>query len=464
MKLDKLTTLLLISFFSLTCYTQNKKARKTQSLQVNISGKKIVDILSFFSDVEPGGTLLVSQNGQHIASAALGKSNLELDTDMKMDNVFNIASATKPFTAVAIFKLIEDDKISLDDKISKIILDFPDKGREITVGHLLSHSSGMDYKMDENERNRLKKAIVLKRENDSISITEYFTDEKFDNEPGIKYDYNNTAYQILGYIIEEISGKPYEEYLKGIFFEPLNMKSTQLESSTKIIKNRATGYDSFNGNDYQIRNVNSDDSYFYSAGGLMSTVEDLSIWYNALMNYKIISKNSLQKLTTPIKYKDGTYAKNGYGFFTGNLNGNDYVLHDGLGWGYGSMVLYFPATKLFIGHLRNCGYGKYDVGLSYSAPTKIASTLLDSEYFNKDYTNKVLFKEYVGVYRSALSQKDKIIVVEKNKLYLESRFGLLQLMPINKNTFFVERNNETLIFTNKGLNVLRGASIFFEKI
>ena len=117
----------------------------------------------------------------------------------------------------------------------------------------------------------------------------------------------------------------------------------------------------------------------------------------------------------------------------------------GLGWGYGSIVLYFPATKLFIVHLRNCGYCKYDVGLSYSAPIKIASTLLDSEYFNKVDVNKTFLKEYVGIYTSSLSQENKVIVEKEGKLYLESRFGLLPFMPINENTFFIERNNSTLL-------------------
>jgi len=469
MKHIKLIALLTIVTFSFTCYSQKKDLKKEENSKLKINGKKISEILSFFPADEPGGTFLVTQNGKHITSAALGKSNLELDVDIKLNSVFNIASVTKPFTAVAIFTLVEKGKISLDDKVSKFVPNFPKEGKDITIGHLLSHSSGMEYKNDEMERDNFKRAIKNRNDNDANFILDYFTKQKFDAKPGNKFDYNNVAYQLLGYIIELVSDKTYEEYLKEVFFTPLKMNNTFLESSTKVINNRAVGYDSFNGSDYHIRKIDSDDSYFYSAGGLMSTVEDLSTWYEALMNYKLISKHNVEKLITPIKYNDDTYAGNGYGVFTGNLNGHNYIFHDGLGWGYGSIVLYFPESKLFIAHLRNCGYCKYDVGFSYNAPIRISSILLDSEYYNKDYTNTTLLGDYAGTYLSPLSKEVKIIIEKESKLYLKSkRFGLLPLMPINTNTFFIERNNETLTFEKQAMSEFKmisnkGFPIVFKK-
>ncbi|WP_440881157.1 serine hydrolase domain-containing protein [Tenacibaculum sp. C7A-26P2] len=468
MKQYKLNILFLILLFSFDCIAQNQIVGVSGDSGISVSGKKIAEILSFYPEDQPGGTFIATINGEIIASAALGKSNLELDVDMKMNNVFNIASVTKPFTAVSIFTLIEKGKIGLDDKVLKFIPDFPEEGKDITIGHLLSHSSGMEYKNDEKERDDFKRAIKMKRSNDSVSVVKYFTKEKFDTEPGNNHNYNNVAYQLLGYIIEIVSGKSYEDYLKETFFEPLNMKNTVLESSIKVINNRATGYDSFNGKDYQIRKIDSDDSYFYSAGGLMSTVEDLSIWYTALMNYKIISETNLKKLITPITYNDGTYGANGYGVFTGNLNGNNFVLHDGLGWGYGSIILYFPKQKLFIAHLRNCGYCKYDIGQFYNAPIRIAAILLDSEY-SKDYNQNAPLKKYIGTFTSTLSQEDKIIIEKENKLFINnSRFGLLQLNLISENTFFVERTNETLVFNKIDKNNVelisnRGIPIVFKK-
>jgi len=256
---------------------------------------------------------------------------------------------------------------------------------------------------------------------------------------------------------------PYEEYLKEVFFVPLGMSNTVLESPNGVIKNRATGYDYFNGNDYQIKSNDKGYSSFYSAGGLMSTVGDLSIWWEALMNQEIIGKSSLQKLMAPVKFKDGTYGENGHGVFIGNLNGYDYILADGLNWGYGSTVLYFPESKLFIAHLRNCGYCKYDIFDSYFAPSRIAATLLDSEY-RQDYHDITSLAEYTGTYSSPLSQKSLVILLKDDILYLESKYGLLKLNPIDQNTFFVERIHETINFyqeignavklvTNKGIRI-----------
>ena len=454
-----------VCLMTISCQGQNENKIPDAYPELKISGKKISEIVSFFPDNQPGGTFLVTQNGQHIASGAQGKANLENDINMKMNNIFNIASVTKTFTAVAVFKMIEQGKISLNDRISEYIVGFPEKGKDITIGHLLSHSSGMGYSNDHQEQYILKRNIKTKKDH---AIAEYFKDEKFTSAPGIKYDYNNSAYMILGYIIEKVNNKTYEEYLEETFFKSLNMNNTKLDNLLEEIEGKAIGYDCLDGENYKIRNVSSKDSEFYSAGGLTSTVEDLSIWFEALMDYKIINESNLKKLTTPIRYKDDTYASNGYGVFTGSLNGKDYILHDGLDWGYGSIILYFPETKLLIVHLRNCGYCKYDIGMSYGTPIKLASTLLDCEY-DLDYNiNTKLIGAFKGSYQSPLSQEKKVIIEDGKKLYIESRFGMLPLMRISEYVYFVEKNNETITFKKLKNNKMelisnKGIPIIFKK-
>ena len=265
-----------------------------------------------------------------------------------------------------------------------------------------------------------------------------------------------------------MSDKTYEEYLDETFFKALNMNSTKLDNLLNDIKGKAIGYDCLDGENYKIRNVSRNDSDFYSAGGLISSVEELAIWFEALMNYKIINKSSVEKITTPIQYNDGTYASNGYGLFTGNLNGNNYVLHDGLDWGYGSIIIYFPETKLFIAHLRNCGYCKYDMGMSYAAPIKIASTLLGCEYDLNYNVGTKQIESFTGVYQSPLFQEKKVIIEDEAKLFLQSKFGNLPLMRISDNTYFIERNNETITFRilkNDKVELIfnKGIPIIFKK-
>ncbi|WP_027077793.1 serine hydrolase [Maribacter antarcticus] len=443
------TLLLLVFFTQLGCSQEKSSSSST------FKESEIDNLLSFFPKDEPGGTFLIAQKGKILYKKAFGKANLELDIPMKSENVMGIASVTKPFTAMAILKLVEEGKISLEDPLSKFIEDFPN-GNTILIKHLVSHTSGLPY-FSLHDRGELEKEI---KEGDSHSISNHFANKELKFKPGEKYDYSNEAYGLLGYIIEKVTKQKYDEYLNSTFFTPLKMKDTQLESFKKVIKNRATGYDSFNNAPYEIKQQEKDDISHYSFGGLMSSVDDLYTWYKAIINYEILNKSSINKALIPIKFNDGIIGRNGLGWFLGNLNGNPYIIHNGLTWGYGAVVIYFPKEDLFIAHLRNCGYCKYDRNLSYQAPMKMASIILNSEYLN--ISNNVNIKKFEGIYTSNLSN-DKIIIVEKSQLFIKNDGNYTPLSYIKTNTYFSERTNETLIFTNKGLGVLRGTSIFFEK-
>lgn len=436
-------TISFVIISQLICFTACSQ-KFTNSLSESEASSAISKLIEYFPEDQPGGTLLLSQKGKVISTKSFGKSNLETKSDIEVQNTFRIASLTKPFTAIAIFKLVENGKLSLNDKVSKFIPDFPEKGNAITIGHLLSHSSGMAYKNDDEERKRLKKTIAAKRKNDKISISEYFREDKFDSSPGEKFDYNNVAYYILGFIIEQVTSQTYADFLNEQFFKPLKMYNTRVDRITNVDSIRALGYDFHNGEGYKKTNLNNiDNSYFYSAGGIVSNVADLQKWYNALFDYKIINKQTLEKVITPVIYKNGASGTNGYGFFIGNLNGNMYVHHDGFDTGYGSIAVYFPKQKLFITHLRNCGSCMYDIGYSYSLPLKIASLLLDSEYLEKIPVNATKFE---GTYRSKITEDTRIVTVKNNKLYVNSKYGDLPAMLINETTFFVERTNETIKF------------------
>src|SRR6056297_52799 len=429
--------------------------------QTTITGSKLDKIntfLSFFPEDEPGGTLLIAQNGQTLYKNAFGIANLELDVPMNTENVIGIASVTKPFTAIAILKLTEDGKISLEDPLSKFITDFSN-GNTIMIKHLISHTSGLPY-FSLAERTELERGLQLKKKGDPISISSFFMGKKFRFSPGEAYAYSNEAYILLGYIIENITEISYEQFLKEVFFEPLQMKSTQLESVSKVIKNRATGYDSFNNAQYRIKQQQQDDVSYSSAGGLMSTVNDLSIWYSAIMKNEILKKSTLSKALTPIRFNNGNVGTNGLGWFLGNLNGHKYITHDGLGWGYGAVVIYFPEEDLFIAHLRNCGYCQYNRDLSYQAPIKIASILLDSE-FQDIHENKNSIN-YTGIYISNLSE-DKTIITLGSHSYLKRGDNYIPLKFIKEHTYFSISTNETIVFSKNGLTSSIGTTIHFEK-
>ena len=236
----------------------------------------------------PGATILVAKNGKTIYRKAIGKSSLELDVDMIPENVFMLASITKQFTAVSILMLEEQGKLSLDDPITKFIPDYPTLGKTITVHHLLNHTSGIK------SYTGIGNLVEVARNDMTLDeLIDYFKNEPMDFDPGEEFRYNNSGYVLLGKIIEVISKDTYENFIEKNIFEHLGMENSSYGNNRELVKNRVEGYEQ-NENGY----VNA--SYLsmtlpYAAGSLISTIDDMQKWQNALANNTFIKATTLRK-------------------------------------------------------------------------------------------------------------------------------------------------------------------------
>lgn len=251
------------------------------------------------------GAILVSIKGKKVISKGYGMANYELDVPNTCETKFRIGSITKQFTAVSIIQLYEKKLLNLNDKLNKYIKDYPN-GENITIHHLLTHSSGIfNYDTFEEQMYVNNKYTTEKIIDNKIKY------KPCEFKPGVKFSYIDSGYIILGYIIEKVSNVSYEQYLKDNIFSVLSMDNSGYYNRYSIIKNRASGYKRVEGNDI----VNCDfldTAISHGAGGLYSTVEDLSIWNNALLNSKIISNQSLEKILEKyIKVEENDYY--GYG-------------------------------------------------------------------------------------------------------------------------------------------------------
>ncbi|MGB8490382.1 MAG: serine hydrolase domain-containing protein, partial [Bacteroidales bacterium] len=162
-----------------------------------------------FKPGETGCAALVAIKGEIIYRKAFGLANLELNVAMQPDMVFRVGSITKQFTAIAILQLMEQGKLSLQDDITKFIPDYPTQAYGITIEHLLTHTSGIKSYTNVPEFRKYAKEDLSPGE----------TINKFKNlpmefAPGTKWNYNNSGYFLLGYIIEKVSGKTYREYIE----------------------------------------------------------------------------------------------------------------------------------------------------------------------------------------------------------------------------------------------------------
>jgi len=300
---------------------------------------------SYYSRGEFNGNVLIADDNNILYSKSYGFSNAEQKIQNTIDTKFMIGSCTKQFTAALIMLLNEEGKLNLTDKISKYIPDYPSKqGDKITIHHLLTHTSGIpDYV----ELPAIQKFMFT--ENKPMDIIQNFWNLDLEFESGAKYKYSNSGYFVLGKIIENITGKTYEEVLKDKIFNPLEMNNSGYYSNAAPPKNMATGYITKDDSVQLAPPVNA--TAAYAAGGLYSTLADLRKWENALISNTLLSKESLALMTTPHTKHYGY----GLGLVTLPTNGKKVSLwgHEGEFFGYRSLIHVLDNGKFLIVLLDN---------------------------------------------------------------------------------------------------------------
>jgi CubicO group peptidase (beta-lactamase class C family) len=240
------------------------------------------------------GSVLVAEGGKVIYKKGFGSANREWDIPNRPDTKFRLGSITKQFTSMLILQLVEQGKIILEGKLSDYLPYYrKDTGSRVTIHHLLTHSSGIpSYTSIPNFSEDISR--------DPYPVEEFvkkYCSGDLEFEPGSRFLYNNSGYFLLGAIIEEITGKTYEEALKERIFDPIGMKNSGYDRHDPIIPNRATGYSiTFDG---YLNAPYLDMSLPYAAGSLYSTAEDLYLWDQALYSEKLLSAKTKELLFTP---------------------------------------------------------------------------------------------------------------------------------------------------------------------
>ncbi|KIC01824.1 beta-lactamase [Flavobacterium sp. JRM] len=321
-------------------------------------------ITSKFKPENPGAVFMAVKNGKMIYRKAFGKANLEFDINMKPEFVFEIGSMTKQFTAVSILMLAEQGKLRLNDEITKFIPDYPTNGNRITIHHLLTHTSGIK---DFTSMKGIKD--IARRDLSPKELVDFFKNEPIDLLPGKQYKYCNSGYVLLGYIIETVSGQSYEEFITKNIFKKIGMENTYYANHEKIIKNRVSGYRDKDG--YINANYISF-SIPYASGSIMSNVDDMLRWQNALNTNVLLNAAFTEKLFTNYQLDDGTKIDYGYGWHLEKVKDKIVREHGGSIFGFKSMGVYEPTEQIYVIGLSNC-----DCNSPTSITRDIASLLID---------------------------------------------------------------------------------------
>lgn len=394
--------------------------------------KSSVDsLLKNYSQEGFGIASLVSKNGEVEYKNAFGSADIELDIRLSPENKFQIGSITKQFTAVLILKLEEEGKLNLTDSIQKYIPEFPTKVRTITIEHLLTHTSGIPEYMDWEKFHDKWNLYYSPSELINLII-----DEPLNFKPGDDFEYCNSNYLLLGQIIERVTDNSFNDYLKREIFDKVGMTNSSSDDHNTHTLNLANGYTRTND---QIKPAQfADRSWAYSAGNIISTVDDLNLWYLHLFSGNIISLQSLDKALTPFILNNGDSSNYGYGWYLENFQHAEMIYHGGSMSGFYSYVSYIPKTKVLTVSLANCECIPYEyIGRKITAYA-IGKPLTEKKMIELDTE---LLESYSGIYKVG---KTRNFIVKQKKGHL---YGFFEEAPDEGYNLFAAQ--EAIFFSHE---------------
>ncbi|NBR13901.1 MAG: serine hydrolase [Crocinitomicaceae bacterium] len=346
--------------------------------------------------------------------------------------VFRIGSITKQFTAMAILQLVDKGQITLTDSIQKFIKDFHFKGKTITIENLLTHTSGIKgyEQIDPKVPNAMRVDFSPKAVIDSLDKLSL----EFD--PNTRYNYSNSNYFLLGYIIEQVSGKSYQQYVKENIIGPAGLSSTFYESQTQLIPNRANGYSLSEGKYWNTDFISM--SLVYSAGALRSTVSDLYKWHKALYEGKIVKKETFLKAIQPYKLADGKQIDYGYGFFNKTENGINSIGHGGAIDGFRAIEMYYPEQEIYITLLCNSESDNFE-RFFQSISNIILGIKTENEQKEIKLSGEIL-DSYIGTYQNEKYKVSIKIYMANGRIYGDLSNGtgsFLMFIALTETKFFL---------------------------
>ncbi|MFH1940981.1 MAG: serine hydrolase domain-containing protein [bacterium] len=423
----------IILLFATAGVYKNKEKISDIEAKVDAYVKPYIDAGGF------GGSILIARGDKILLSKGYGMANVEFSVPNSPKTKFQIASLSKTFTASAIMMLQERGGLSINDPLSKFIPDYPN-GNQITIHHLLTHTSGIpnvnDFP-DYDQKSRFPQSLE--------QIIEMFKQKPLEFQPGEKYSYSNSNYNLLAYVIEKVSGMSYGTFLKKCIFEPLDMKDTGHHGdASAIVAHLASGYQPSGAWGIE-KSPYLDWSMKTGNGSLYSTVEDLYKWDRSLYTETILSKRSLDKMFK--EHLEGV----GYGWFVGKRFGKRITRYNGRSPGYTSyleryidddaciIVLsnnYAPVPHIIINDLAAILFGE-----KYSVPEEVRPVSLDPNTMSA----------YIGRYRfgSDFYRPNAVVSVigeEDHISFAWTETYKTPLRPLSETTFLDRTFWATILF------------------
>ena len=373
----------------------------------------------------PGISIAVIKNGKVIKAEGYGLANTELNVPARPETVYKIGSLSKQLIATGIMLLMQEGKLSLDDKISKFLDGTPDTWKDITIRHLLTHTSGIVREAPGFDPYKIQSdADVIKT---AYPLTLRFT-------PGEKWEYCNVGYFALAEVIRKISGRAWSDFLNERIFSPLEMKATRTTTVTDIVPNRADGYI------WREGRLHNADIFFAlrPSGAFLSTVLDLAKWDASLYSDQILKAATREMMWSPVKLNNGNSHPYGFGWELDAPGGHKRVQHGGSLPGFRSTIARYVDDKLTVIVLTNA-----DNANPGAVALGVADTFIPGVIPQRTVAqvNPKLFDAYIGQY-----QPNAVVTLtisregDKLLLQLSTSPDKQELLPESETSFFNSTN------------------------
>lgn len=406
--------------------------------------EQINDLLTAYKEIDKfNGVVLVAKNNEIIYQKGYGFADYENNIKTDINHIYSVFSITKTMTSTLIFKLIETGKLKLDTKLSLFYPDFPNAD-SITIEHLLTHTSGIFNHTTADELSNYSEENLLG----------FLSSKPLNFSPGTDWEYCNSGYTILGFIIAKVTKMPYENAIRKYIFKPANMTNSGFDFKYSKDKNKVIGYESLTLNTQKIATV-PDSTWVAAAGSVYSTAGDLFRFHQAMQQYKIINEKA-----TNLAYRVSAVNENyGHGWQLEKQFGKQTIGHSGGGDGFRTMfkrIVEDDVCVILLCNIENVNLEAVSnqlLRIAYVKPYQLPE--------NKFELSNEELKKYVGTFQSN-EEQNIYINREEAQLFIQySNNRKSELWTQEKNYFYIEEKDAHIRFLESSSGQI-DSLIYFE--
>lgn len=361
---------------------------------VDLTEAKLKSIDSLFKlqfpTTEPGAIMILAKDGKPVMRKAYGMSNIELNVALNTDQKMGIGSISKQFTAIAILLLQQENKLNVKDDIRKYLPQYNTWGKTITIEQILSHTSGIPSYTELPGFDTLADKKVS-----NSRLIKFFESAPLIFEPGSNWSYSNSGFVLAAVIVEKLTGKPFNDFVSEKMLHQLNMTNSSFGTSDYALFNKTAEYGGNTPKGKLKMEPQYDWYWAYGAGQIVSTVDDMLKWDEALYNNHFIQPDLLKQAHTSYQLSTGRPANYGLGWGVAAMGNKMLVQHGGAIGGYRAQGFRIPDDHLYFLVMSNSG--ATNAGL---IGNKVLSILYDISPAKEQKNKTQEWKEIEGIYES----------------------------------------------------------------